>query len=88
MSSTKNSETKKVQEEKQEVLASIENERKKEVKKRESVYTVDELCSSAQALFFTRPECVRAALKEKNIMKCSRSEAEKIVRAFVKKEVK
>ena len=57
-------------------------------KKQESVYSVDEFCNSAQAVFHTRPECVRAALAEKNITQCSRTEAKKVVEAFIKKEVK
>lgn len=54
----------------------------------ESVYTIDEFCNNAQALFHTMPECVRAALKEKGIEQCDKTEAEKIVKEFVKKEVK
>lgn len=53
-----------------------------------SVYTVDEFCSNAESLFHTMPECVRAALKEKGIEQCDKAEAEKIVREFMKKEVK
>lgn len=57
-------------------------------KKQESVYSVEEFCSSAQELFHVRPECVRAALAEKKITQCSKAEAEQIVEAFMKKEVK
>lgn len=54
----------------------------------ESVYTVDEFCSNAQNLFNTMPECVRAALTEKGINQCKKVEAEKIVKAFIEKEIK
>lgn len=57
------------------------------VAKQESVYTIDEFCGNAQALFNTMPECVRAALKESGIKECEKSEAEKIVKQFMKKEV-
>ncbi len=97
MSSMKNNETKKVQEEQREVSGSGETELKNQVsgslrtaksKRKEPVYTVDEFCKCAQALFYTRPECVRAALREKNITQCSKTEAEKAVKDFIKKEVK
>lgn len=54
----------------------------------ESVYTIDEFCNNAQTLFHVMPECVRAALKEKGIKQCKKAEAEKIVKEFMKKEVK
>ena len=57
------------------------------VAKQESAYTIDESCSNAQTLFGTMPECVRAALKEKGVEECEKSEAEEIVRQFMKKEV-
>ncbi|MCI8363792.1 MAG: hypothetical protein HFG34_02425 [Eubacterium sp.] len=66
-----------------ESVTSIENS----VAKQESTYTIDEFCSNAQALFGTMPECVMAALKEKGIKECKKSEAEKIVKQFIKKEV-
>lgn len=66
-----------------ETVTSTENS----VAKQESTYTLDEFCSNAQALFGTMPECVRAALREKGIKECKKSEAEKIVTQFMKKEV-
>lgn len=57
-------------------------------KRQESVYSVDEFCSNAQTMFHTRPECVRAALAEKNITQCSRTKAKNVEEAFLKKEVK
>lgn len=57
-------------------------------KRKDSVYTVDEYCNNAQNLFGTRPECVRAAFVEKGVVQCEKAEAEKIVKAFIKKEVK
>jgi len=59
-----------------------------EPKRQDSVYTVDEFCSNAQVLFHARPECIRAALGEKRVTQCTKEEAEKIVDAFMKKEVK
>lgn len=66
-----------------ESVTSIENS----VAKQESTYTIDEFCSNAQVLFGTMPECVMAALKEKGIKECKKSEAERIVKQFIKKEV-
>lgn len=71
---------------KQPVVSGTGTEKKPETV--ESVYTVDEFCSNANSLFGTMPECVRAALKEKGIEKCRKTEAEKIVKEFLKKEVK
>ena len=97
MATTKN-EQKKVPEEHQKTLGSVDTagEKKSDLKKQaaeeqksqESVYTMDEFCSSAQMLFRARPECVRAAFKERGVVQCSKAEAEKIVDAFMKKEVK
>ena len=52
------------------------------------VYTVGEFAANAEELFHTRPECVIAALKEVNITECGKAQAEKIVNAFKKSEVK
>lgn len=60
----------------------------KNSKSGDSVYTVDEFCNNAQKLFHTMPECVRAALMEKGITQCSTAKAEKIVKEFLRKEVK
>jgi len=57
-------------------------------KQAESEYTARELAANAEMLFATRPECVAAALREKEITKCTKERAEKIVRAFMKREVK
>ncbi len=80
MASAKN-ETKKTAE--NESVTSTKNS----VAKQESVYTIDEFCRNAQVLFSTMPECVWAALKEKGIKECEKTEAEKIVHQFMKKEV-
>lgn len=97
MSSSKN-ETKKATEngainvaenstEKKESVSGDMNTEKKS-KTGDSVYTVDEFCNNAQSLFNAMPECVRAALKEKGIEQCEKAEAEKIVKAFMRKEIK
>ncbi len=72
---------------KQESVATGTNNEKKYNQKK-SVYTIDEFCNNAKNLFNTMPECVRAALKEKGIEQCDKEEAEKIVKEFMKKEVK
>jgi hypothetical protein len=51
------------------------------------VYTIEEYAANAEELFHTRPECVIAALKEKNITECGKAQAEKIINAFNKREV-
>lgn len=53
----------------------------------ESTYTVQELAANA-ALFNTRPEVVAAALQLQHITKTTQKNADNIVRAFLKKEVK
>lgn len=57
-------------------------------KKVESQYTVDEFVANAESLFGTKPECVKAALMKKDVAMCTKSEAEKIIKEFMKKEVK
>ena len=59
----------------------------KKGKTAEPVYTVEEFCGSAQKLFGVRPECVRAAFRERGVMQCGKTEAARIVRTFMKKEV-
>ena len=53
----------------------------------ESTYTVQELAANA-AIFNTRPEVVSAALLLQNINKTTQKNADDIVQAFLKKEVK
>ena len=53
----------------------------------EPTYTVQELAAAAEA-FGTRPEVVSAALKLRNITKTTKKNAEEIVKAFLKREVK
>lgn len=72
--------------EKQPVMEGTSTEKKSKTK--ESLYTIDEFCNNAKSLFNTMPECVRAALKEKGIEQCDKAKAEKIVKEFMKKEVK
>lgn len=60
----------------------------KTVSKGESIYTVNELALNAVALFGKNPECVSAALREKGKTSCTKSEAQRIVQDFLKKEVK
>lgn len=57
-------------------------------KREESVYNVEEFVTNVESLFQRKPECVRAALMEKGIEKCTKSEAQKIVEEFMKKEVR
>lgn len=57
-------------------------------KREEAVYFVEEFVTNAEFLFQKKTECVRAALMEKGIEKCTKSEAQKIVEEFMKKEVK
>lgn len=60
----------------------------KSIKRKESVYNVEEFVTNAESLFKRKSECVRAALMEKGIEKCTKPEAQKIVEEFMKKEVK
>lgn len=55
---------------------------------REAVYSAGEFAANAEALFHVKPECVQAAFREKGIMKCTKSDARKIVEDFMKKEIK
>lgn len=55
---------------------------------KEDVYTIEEFAANAEVLFHTRPECVIAALRERGIAECGKAQAEKIVNAFNKREVK
>ncbi|MDE7425081.1 MAG: hypothetical protein K2N51_15580 [Lachnospiraceae bacterium] len=57
-------------------------------KQGEAVYFAKEFVTNAETLFQRKPECVRAALMEKGIEKCTKSEAQKIVEGFMKKEVR
>lgn len=53
----------------------------------ESVYPADEMAANAGALFNTRQECVRSALKAAGKSECTVSEARKIVTEFLKRKV-
>ncbi len=55
---------------------------------KESVYMAGELAANARKLFGTRPECVMAALKAVGRRECTVSEAEGIVKKYLKKEVR
>lgn len=59
-----------------------------ETSRKKVEYTIDEFCNNANALFHTKPECVRAALQEQGIEQCDKEKAQTIVSAFIKKEVK
>lgn len=54
---------------------------------KEPVYTASELVSGALAVFNTSPDIVAAALREKNITGCTKTEADRIVREFLKRRV-
>lgn len=57
-------------------------------KQKEAVYFEKEFVDNALTIFNVKPECVAAALREKNVVKCTKAEAKAIVSAFMKKEVK
>lgn len=63
-------------------------ENKAKGKQTESKYTIEELAANAEELFNTRPECVIAALREKEITECTKEKAERIVKEFNIREVK
>lgn len=56
--------------------------------KDESVYSVDDFASAAYSLFNVGPDLVVAALRSRNLTKCTKVEAAEAVKAFVSKEVK
>ncbi len=53
----------------------------------EPEYRTEELADSAKTIFGTRKECVLAALKAAGKKECTVSEAGKIVKVFLKREV-
>lgn len=57
-------------------------------KKVESMYTAAELAAAAQSVFGVMPECVTAALARAGREKTTISEAKKIIKNFMDKEVK
>ena len=57
-------------------------------KKSESMYTVAELATAAHSVFGVMPECVTAALMCAGKDKATISEAKKIIKNFMDKEVK
>lgn len=57
------------------------------IEQKEAVYFEKEFVDNALAIFNVRPECVAAALREKSVSQCTKSEAKSIVNAFMKKEV-
>lgn len=83
--STANSTSEKPSSEK---VATASGTSEKPLSQKEPVYCVDEFCNNAKILFQTKPECVRAALREKGIEQCTKVQAQSIVSAFMKKEVK
>lgn len=83
MSTKENAETK---QETKNVAEKVSPKTKK--KREEAVYFVEEFVVNAESLFKRKPECVRAALIDKGIEKCTKSEAQKIVEEFMKKEVR
>ena len=54
---------------------------------KEPIYSVNELASNAKKIFGTRPECVFASLKAAGKSKCTVSEAQEIMKKFLKREV-
>jgi len=54
---------------------------------KEPVYTASELVSGALAVFNTSPDIVAAALREKNITGCTKTEADRIVKEFLNRRV-
>lgn len=54
---------------------------------KEAVYKASEFVAAAQAVFNTSPDIVAAALREKNIAECTKTEAENIVKKFLNREV-
>lgn len=55
---------------------------------KEAVYKVSELAAAAKEAFNTRPEVVTAALLSAKKTSATKSEAKRLVEAFLKKEVK
>lgn len=56
--------------------------------RQEDVYTMEEFAQNAAELFGARKEIVIAAFRDKNVTKCTKEEAKKIVEEFKKREVK
>lgn len=53
-----------------------------------SIYSIDDFASAAYSLFKVGPDLVVAALRSKNLTKCTKAEAAAAVKDFVSKEVK
>lgn len=85
MSAKENTATKQEAETKTTVERASKTTKKKQ---KEAVYYEKEFIDNALTIFNVRPECVAAALREKNVVKCTKAEAKTIVSAFMKKEVK
>lgn len=56
--------------------------------RQEDVYTMEDFAQNAAELFGVRKEIVIAAFRDKNVTKCTKEEAKKIVEEFKKREVK
>lgn len=70
---------------------SVENDIKEVKRTNEPVeikYKVDELEKAAKALFGVNPECAKAAFLISRTKEATRTEAQKIISDFMKKEVK
>lgn len=87
-SETSAAETETAQVEETATQAKKKSTAKAAAKKTESTYAADEFASNAKALFGTTTECVAAALKLAGISECTLTQAQEVVEAFRKKEVK
>lgn len=70
---------------------SLENEIKEVKRTNEPVeikYKVDELEKAAKALFGVNPECARAAFLIAKVKEATKTQAQRIINDFMKKEVK
>lgn len=66
----------------------IEEKDSKETKPSVIKYSMEELSKAANTLFGVQPECVTAAFLVAGIQEVDKGEAEKIVREFMRREVK
>lgn len=60
---------------------------KKAVEPKEAVYSVKELAQNSKKLFGVQPECLVATLFTVNKKEASISEARKLVKEFIRKEI-
>lgn len=68
-------------------MVSVQAPKKEQAGVQEAVYSVNELAANANGIFKTRQEVVMAALKADGKPEYTVSEAEKIVKTFLNKEV-